>query len=103
MIQLRWQLRRASVFGRQYFGRQYGRGVRSRAAGTAIDSEATRAHHGPMAMTRESSKALLAIVGTGRFESKEGVAHSVVNRILDLVRTGMLRAGDRLPSEREQP
>ena len=30
-----------------------------------------------------------------------GVAQSVVNRILDLVRTGMLRAGDRLPSERE--
>ena len=32
---------------------------------------------------------------------KEGVAQSVVNRILDLIRTGMLRAGDRLPSERE--
>ena len=30
-----------------------------------------------------------------------GVAQSVVNRILDLVRTGMLRSGDRLPSERE--
>jgi GntR family transcriptional repressor for pyruvate dehydrogenase complex len=30
-----------------------------------------------------------------------GVAQSVVNRILDLVRTGMLRPGDRLPSERE--
>jgi GntR family transcriptional repressor for pyruvate dehydrogenase complex len=30
-----------------------------------------------------------------------GVAQSVVSRILDLVRTGMLRAGDRLPSERE--
>jgi GntR family transcriptional regulator, transcriptional repressor for pyruvate dehydrogenase complex len=30
-----------------------------------------------------------------------GVAQHVVNRILDLVRTGMLRAGDRLPSERE--
>jgi GntR family transcriptional repressor for pyruvate dehydrogenase complex len=51
--------------------------------------------------TIKSNKALLAIAGTGRFESKEGVAHSVVNRILDLVRTGMLRAGDRLPSERE--
>jgi GntR family transcriptional regulator, transcriptional repressor for pyruvate dehydrogenase complex len=33
--------------------------------------------------------------------SNAGVAQSVVNRILDLVRTGMLRAGDRLPSERE--
>ena len=30
-----------------------------------------------------------------------GVAQSVVDRILDLVRTGMLRPGDRLPSERE--
>ena len=30
-----------------------------------------------------------------------GVAQSVVNRILELVRTGMLRPGDRLPSERE--
>jgi GntR family transcriptional regulator, transcriptional repressor for pyruvate dehydrogenase complex len=30
-----------------------------------------------------------------------GVAQAVVNRILDLVRTGMLCAGDRLPSERE--
>ena len=30
-----------------------------------------------------------------------GVAQQVVDRILDLVRTGMLRAGDRLPSERE--
>ncbi|TPJ34726.1 FadR family transcriptional regulator [Mesorhizobium sp. B2-6-5] len=30
-----------------------------------------------------------------------GVAQAVVNRILDLVRTGMLRSGDRLPSERE--
>jgi len=30
-----------------------------------------------------------------------GVAQSMVNRILDLVRTGMLRSGDRLPSERD--
>ena len=52
-------------------------------------------------MARKSNKALLAIAGAVRPESKGGVPHSVVNRILDLVRTGMLRAGDRLPSERE--
>ena len=52
-------------------------------------------------MARKSDKALLAIAGAARLDSKAGVAHSVVNRILDLVRTGMLRAGDRLPSERE--
>lgn len=34
-------------------------------------------------------------------EEGTGVAQTVVNRILDLVRSGMLRAGDRLPSERE--
>jgi GntR family transcriptional repressor for pyruvate dehydrogenase complex len=43
---------------------------------------------------------LLAIAGVLQ-ASKTGVAQSVVNRILDLIRTGMLRAGDRLPSERE--
>jgi GntR family transcriptional repressor for pyruvate dehydrogenase complex len=32
---------------------------------------------------------------------KSGVAQSIVARMLDLIRTGMLRAGDRLPSERE--
>jgi GntR family transcriptional repressor for pyruvate dehydrogenase complex len=32
---------------------------------------------------------------------KEGVAQKVVNRILELVRTGLLCPGDRLPSERE--
>jgi GntR family transcriptional repressor for pyruvate dehydrogenase complex len=32
---------------------------------------------------------------------KEGVAEKVVNRILDLVRSGNLKAGDRLPAERE--
>src|SRR5690242_12175666 len=30
-----------------------------------------------------------------------GVAQYVVDRMLDLLKTGMLRAGDRLPSERE--
>jgi GntR family transcriptional repressor for pyruvate dehydrogenase complex len=32
---------------------------------------------------------------------KEGVAEKVVQRILDLVRSGNLKAGDRLPAERE--
>ena len=32
---------------------------------------------------------------------KEGVAEKVVNRVLDLVRSGNLKAGDRLPAERE--
>ena len=32
---------------------------------------------------------------------KEGVAEKVVHRILDLVRSGNLKAGDRLPAERE--
>jgi GntR family transcriptional repressor for pyruvate dehydrogenase complex len=42
-----------------------------------------------------------AIAGALRPRIKEGVAQGVVNRILDLIRTGILRAGDRLPSERE--
>ena len=52
-------------------------------------------------MPRKADAKLLAIAGVLRPRDKEGVAHSVVNRILDLIRTGMLRAGDRLPSERE--
>ena len=52
-------------------------------------------------MARKADAKLLAIAGVLRPRDKEGVAHSVVNRILDLIRTGMLRAGDRLPSERE--
>lgn len=52
-------------------------------------------------MARKSESSLLAIVGAVRPATNEGVAQSVVNRILDLIRTGMLRAGDRLPSERE--
>src|SRR5882724_4674937 len=51
-------------------------------------------------MARKADIKLLAIV-RDRHSPKEGMAQSVVNRILDLVRTGMLRAGDRLPSERE--
>jgi GntR family transcriptional repressor for pyruvate dehydrogenase complex len=41
------------------------------------------------------------VAGVLRPPDKEGVAQAVVNRILDLIRTGLLRAGDRLPSERE--
>ncbi len=52
-------------------------------------------------MAKKADVKLLAIAGGFHSSSKEGVAQSVVNRILDLVRTGMLRAGDRLPSERE--
>ena len=52
-------------------------------------------------MARKADVKLLAIARALQSPSKEGVAQSVVNRILDLIRTGMLRAGDRLPSERE--
>ena len=51
-------------------------------------------------MARKADIKLLAIA-RDRHSPKEGMAQTVVNRILDLVRTGMLRAGDRLPSERE--
>ena len=49
---------------------------------------------------RKSKVGLQAIAGALQ-PVNAGVAQSVVNRILDLVRTGMLRSGDRLPSERE--
>jgi GntR family transcriptional repressor for pyruvate dehydrogenase complex len=52
-------------------------------------------------VARRSDAKLSAIAGALRPRVKEGVAQGVVNRILDLIRTGMLRAGDRLPSERE--
>src|SRR6185295_6917967 len=50
-----------------------------------------------------AKKTNVAFLSLGNLQSgiKKGVAQSVVNRILDLVRTGMLRSGDRLPSERE--
>src|SRR5690242_12678065 len=51
-------------------------------------------------MARKADIKLLAIA-RDRHSPKEGMAETVVNRILDLVRTGNLRAGDRLPSERE--
>lgn len=51
-------------------------------------------------MPKRAKVHLLAIAGALQ-PAKAGVAHSIVNRILDLIRTGMLCAGDRLPSERE--
>ena len=50
-----------------------------------------------------AKKTNVAFLSLGNLQSgtKKGVAQSVVNRILDLIRTGMLRAGDRLPSERD--
>jgi len=51
-------------------------------------------------MARKSKVELQAIASALQ-PATAGVAQSVVDRILDLVRTGMLRAGDRLPSERE--
>lgn len=52
---------------------------------------------------RQSSKQKLTLraLADALQPDHTGVAQSVVNRILDLVRTGMLRSGDRLPSERE--
>jgi GntR family transcriptional repressor for pyruvate dehydrogenase complex len=47
------------------------------------------------------SKAELRSIAEVLKPADVGVAQSVVDRILDLVRTGMLRPGDRLPSERE--
>jgi len=49
----------------------------------------------------KKSKVRLQTIADALQPAYAGVAQSVVNRILDLVRTGMLRSGDRLPSERE--
>ena len=51
-------------------------------------------------MVKKTNTAFLKIEEAVQFGAKKGVAQSVVNRVLDLIRTGMLRAGDRLPSER---
>ena len=51
-------------------------------------------------MVKKTNVTFLPIEGDMQFGAKKGVAQSVVNRVLDLIRTGMLRAGDRLPSER---
>ena len=53
-------------------------------------------------MTKKRAKiTLLKTEGGTEPGARKGVAHSVVHRVLDLIRTGMLRAGDRLPSERD--
>ena len=49
----------------------------------------------------KKSKARMQVIAGALQPANGGVAQSVVTRILDLVRTGMLRSGDRLPSERE--
>jgi len=51
-------------------------------------------------MAKKTNVAFLRIGGDVQSGIKKGVAQSVVNRVLDLIQTGMLRAGDRLPSER---
>ncbi len=51
-------------------------------------------------MAKKTNTAFLKIEPVVQFGAKKGVAQSVVNRVLDLIRTGMLRAGDKLPSER---
>jgi GntR family transcriptional repressor for pyruvate dehydrogenase complex len=51
-------------------------------------------------LTKKDKVELRAITGALK-DTKAGVAQSVVKRMLDLIRTGMLRPGDRLPSERE--
>lgn len=51
-------------------------------------------------MAKKTNAAFLKIGEAVQSGAKKGVAQSVVNRVLDLIRTGMLRAGDRLPSER---
>src|SRR5215475_12267108 len=60
---------------------------------------------GPMTQEKErtarKSKFKLQAIAGALQPVNAGVAQSVVNRILDLVRTGMLLPGDRLPSERE--
>lgn len=51
-------------------------------------------------MTKKAKIAFIPKQVDASSGTKKGVAQSVVNRVLDLIRTGMLRAGDRLPSER---
>ncbi len=51
-------------------------------------------------MKKKTNTAFQKIGQSVQTGTKKGVAQTVVNRVLDLIRTGMLRAGDRLPSER---
>ncbi len=51
-------------------------------------------------MTRRAESKLLTVSGLGPVK-KESVGQQVVGQIVELIRTGNLRPGDRLPSERE--
>ena len=51
-------------------------------------------------MAKKTDAAFRKIGKTAQTGAKKGVAQSVVNRVLDLIRTGMLRAGDKRPAER---
>jgi GntR family transcriptional repressor for pyruvate dehydrogenase complex len=51
-------------------------------------------------MIKKTNVSFLPLKGNKQAAAKEGVAQTVVNRVLDLIRTGMLTAGDKLPSER---
>lgn len=51
-------------------------------------------------MTRRPKAISLKAATVGRLEN-QGLSHQVVARVLELVRTGSLSAGDRLPPERE--
>jgi GntR family transcriptional repressor for pyruvate dehydrogenase complex len=52
-------------------------------------------------LAKKRDARLTVIAGVLRPRVKKGVAQGVVTRMLDLIRTGMLSAGDRLPSERD--
>ena len=47
-------------------------------------------------MTRRAESKLLTVSGLGRVK-KEGVGQQVVGQIVELIRTGYLRPGERLP------
>jgi GntR family transcriptional repressor for pyruvate dehydrogenase complex len=51
-------------------------------------------------MAKRAKATDLTAVGVGRI-GRKAIGQQVVNRILELIRTGSLRAGDRLPAERE--
>ena len=51
-------------------------------------------------MARRAKSKLLTVSGLGPVK-KENVGQQVVGQVVELIRTGNLRPGDRLPSERE--
>src|SRR6516164_9020644 len=63
-----------------------------RAGNTARDLEGN--------MAKRAKATDLTAVGVGRL-GRKAIGQQVVSRILELIRTGSLRAGDRLPAERE--